>query len=105
MVHNNYAIWLCTPKITQARDDAGLKMVFDDADMLGSLLETGFRIPLHNIGIKDKNSIVNSLKDYHCIIKVSKSDCVLYNRPRPNCRSWLFSQGYTFIDAISTVLQ
>ena len=79
-------------------------MVFDDADMLGSLLETGFRIPLHNIGIKDKDSIVNSLKDYHCIIKVSKSDCVLYNRPRPNCRSWLFSQGYTFIDAISTVI-
>ena len=79
-------------------------MVFDDADMLGSLLETGFRIPLRNIGIKDKDSIVNSLKDYHCIIKVSKSDCVLYNRPRPNCRSWLFSQGYTFIDAISTVI-
>ena len=67
---------LCTPKVTQVKDDADLKMMFDDADMLGILVETGFRIPLHSIRIKNKCSIVSSLKDYHCIIKVSRRDCV-----------------------------
>ena len=55
-------------KVTQTTDDSSLTTIFEDSDMLGLLTETGFRLPLENI---NKDAIINSLRDYHCIIKVN----------------------------------
>ena len=51
--------------------DEELKVVFEDEDMCGLLLETGFRKPVQKITSADKCTIVSSLKDYHCLIKVT----------------------------------
>ena len=50
--------------------DEELKVVFED-DMCGLLLETGFRKAVQKITSADKCTIVSSLKDYHCLIKVT----------------------------------
>ena len=51
-------------------DDDGLKVIFEDDDMLNLLLETGFCVPVSKITCDDKDAIINALKDYHSIIKV-----------------------------------
>lgn len=56
----------------QASNDEELKAVFTDEDMLGILLETGFRIPVTSLSIQDKEAVVSTLKDYYLITRVRK---------------------------------
>ena len=45
-------------------------MLFEDDDNVSLLLEMGFRKPVQRITVGDKDTIVSSLRDYFCLIKV-----------------------------------
>lgn len=57
-------------QIMKTINDDGLKIIFEDDDMLNLLLETGFRVPVSKITLEDKDAVTNALRDYHSIIKV-----------------------------------
>ena len=49
--------------------DHAIRNVFQNADFENLLLETGFTMPLSQLKIDDKDNIISSIKDYHCVIK------------------------------------
>ena len=56
----------------RVENEAELRALFDgsDADMESLLLETGFFKPLSLLSMSDKDGILSSVTDYHCILKV-----------------------------------
>ena len=56
--------------MTNAQNDVDLQGLFVIADLEALLLETGYSKPLSLVCMEDKNSIVSSVTDYHCLIKV-----------------------------------
>ena len=67
--HTDYTL-IYTSHVHAASDEE-LQDVFSNDDTASLLLETGFRIPLHTVTLAVKDKISSSLKDYHCLIKVS----------------------------------
>ena len=57
--------------MTAADDEEQLKVIFQDDDMTSLLLETGFRKAIQRISTADAHAIISSVKDYHCLIKVT----------------------------------
>lgn len=52
------------------QNDEELQTIFLVPDVESLLLETGFSKPLSLLCMEDQNSIVSSITDYHCLIKV-----------------------------------
>ena len=62
----------------QTSSDNELKAVFNDEDMQGILLETGFRIPVTSLSIQNREEIVSILKDYYSITRVRKFALIMF---------------------------
>ena len=59
------------PVINNAEDDDELKVIFSIDEARDLLLLTGFRRPIPLLCLDDKSTIISTLVDYHCILKVS----------------------------------
>ena len=59
------------PQINNAEDDDELKVIFSIDEARDLLLLTGFRRPIPLLCLDDKFTIISTLVDYHCILKVS----------------------------------
>ena len=80
--------------MNKATDDHELKAVFEDEDMLDLLLETGFRVLAQMITIRDKETVINTIVDYHCLIKVNEANATVRNMNYCQCVHVHTSQDY-----------
>ena len=55
--------------MTISEADHAVRSVFQNTDFENLLLETGSTMPLSQLKINDKDNIISSIKDYHCVIK------------------------------------
>ena len=55
--------------MNRAVTNAEICSLFSVPEHESALLETGYSKPLHLICLEDKESIINMVTDYHCIIK------------------------------------
>lgn len=63
-------VYIYTIQVKGVQSDEDLRNIFLVPDLESLLLETGFCKPLSLLCMEDQSSIVSSITEYHCLIKV-----------------------------------